>query len=82
MCHRDVKPDNIVYDWVLGVGAEKVYTFFMLAHDAHPVTLVILVLERPSPPVNSGNTVLAPAPWKESLLESDPDCSWYGASEV
>jgi hypothetical protein len=27
MCHRDVKPDNIVYYWVLGVGAEKVYTF-------------------------------------------------------
>ncbi len=45
---HDVKPDSIVYDWVLGVGAEEVYTFFMLAHDAHPVTLVILVLERPS----------------------------------
>ncbi|KAK3904023.1 serine/threonine protein kinase [Staphylotrichum tortipilum] len=27
MCHCDVKPDNIVYYWLLGVGREKVYTF-------------------------------------------------------
>jgi len=29
-----------------------------------------------------GNTVLAPAPWKDSLLESDPDFEWCGANEV
>ena len=29
-----------------------------------------------------GNTVLAPAPWTQSLLASDPDFSWCGASEV
>ena len=29
-----------------------------------------------------GNTVLAPAPWKDLLLESDPDFSWCGASDA
>ena len=29
-----------------------------------------------------GNTVLAPAPWKDNLLESDPDFSWCGASDA
>ncbi|KAH6848217.1 glycoside hydrolase family 55 protein [Chaetomium sp. MPI-CAGE-AT-0009] len=29
-----------------------------------------------------GNTLLAPAPWAESLLESDPDFAWCGASDA
>lgn len=29
-----------------------------------------------------GNTLLAPAPWTESLLKSDPDFAWCGDDEV
>ena len=29
-----------------------------------------------------GNTLLAPAPWKDSLLESDPDFAWCGSNDA
>jgi len=63
--------------------------FWIEHHDLYQLNInnaknVFLGLEQGESPYwqGTGNTVLNPAPWTDSLLPSDPDFSWCAASDV
>lgn len=63
--------------------------FWIEHHDLYQLNInkaknVFLGLEQGESPYwqGTGNTVINPAPWTDSLLPSDPDFSWCAASDV
>ncbi|KAK3898482.1 glucan endo-1,3-beta-glucosidase [Staphylotrichum tortipilum] len=67
--------------WILGMGVEHHVLYQVNINKAENVFIGLQEGEA-AYWQGKGNTVLAPAPWTQSLLASDPDFAWCGASEV
>ncbi len=66
--------------WLNGIGSEHNALYQVNIHKAKNVFLAFQQSETPYwQGVNSG--LLAPAPWQDSLLPSDPDFSWCGKDD-
>ncbi|KAK4190867.1 glucan endo-1,3-beta-glucosidase [Podospora australis] len=67
--------------WMLGMGVEHNVLYQVGIHQAENVFIGLQQGES-AYWQGKGNTVLAPAPWTESLRESDPDFNWCADDEV
>ncbi|KAK3321756.1 glycoside hydrolase family 55 protein [Apodospora peruviana] len=67
--------------WMLGIGIEHNVLYQLNIHQAKNV-FVGLQQSEAAYWQGTGNTLLAPAPWKDSSLPSDPDFSWCAASDA
>ncbi|KAK3356868.1 family 55 glycoside hydrolase [Lasiosphaeria hispida] len=67
--------------WILGAGVEHHVLYQVNINNAKDVFIGLQQGEA-AYWQGTGNTLLAPAPWTDSLLPSDPDFGWCKANEV
>ncbi|KAL2145165.1 hypothetical protein VTI28DRAFT_7801 [Corynascus sepedonium] len=67
--------------WMLGMGAEHNVLYQVNINKAENVFIGLQQGES-AYWQGKGNTLLAPAPWTESLLASDPDFAWCGENDA
>ncbi|KAH8647050.1 glycoside hydrolase family 55 protein [Tricladium varicosporioides] len=68
--------------WMLGIGSEHHSLYQMNIYRAKNVFIGLNQGESAYWQVKTGNTVINPAPWTDSLLPGEPDFSWCGASDA
>ncbi|GAB1315552.1 Family 55 glycoside hydrolase [Madurella fahalii] len=67
--------------WILGAGVEHNVLYQVNIHKAENVFIGLQQGEA-AYWQGAGNKLLAPEPWADSLLPSDPDYDWCGAEDV
>ncbi|GJN81868.1 exo-beta-1,3-glucanase [Purpureocillium lilacinum] len=73
--------ESVKGTWLLGIGTEHNVLYQMNIHKAQNVFLGFQQSETPYWQGNNSG-LLAPRPWQDSLLESDPDFSWCAEDDA